>query len=362
MEIGGSPRDEGAFVKRAMQAAIGIGLLLLLIYWCFTILKPFLAPIVWGIVIAVATYPLYLRLQVGLGGRRMLSAALYVVVGLLVLIAPSLVLAGTLVDGLRTLASAMTQGSLVIPAPPQAVETWPLIGEPLYRFWDLASTNLQAALGRIGPELNAIGSWMLAFVGQIGIGLLHFVVAIFIAAALLANAAGGERVAHDLAVRLVGERGSTYVDLARATIRSVARGIIGIALLQAILAGLGFLAVGIPAAGLLALVCLILIVLQVGPVPVLLPAVIYVFSSADTVTAIIFLIWCVFVTSIDNVLKPLLLGRGVNVPMLVIFLGAIGGVLSSGILGLFVGPVVLALGYSVVKAWLDETRHRTETP
>ena len=360
MEIDGSSRGEGAFVKRATHAVIGIGLLLLLIFWCFTILKPFLAPIVWGIIIAVATYPLFVRLQAALGGHSMLSAGLYVVIGLLVLIGPSLVLAGTLVDGVRALATTMTKGSLVIPAPPQAVETWPLIGQPLYDFWDLASTNLQAALGRIGPELNAVGSWMLTFVGRISIGLLHFVIAIFIAAALLANAAGGERVAHELAVRLVGERGSAYIDLARATIRSVARGILGVALLQSILAGLGFLAVGIPAAGLLALVCLILIVLQVGPVPVLLPAVIYVFFSADTATAIVFLIWCVFVTSIDNILKPLLLGRGVDVPMLVIFLGAIGGVLSSGILGLFVGPVVLALGYSVVKAWLEETRASAE--
>ena len=197
---------------------------------------------------------------------------------------------------------------------------------------------------------------MLTFVGKIGIGLLNFIIAIFIAAALLTNATGGERVAQDIAVRLVGKRGLAYADLAQSTIRSVARGILGVALIQAILAGLGFLAVGLPGAGLLALICLVLIIVQIGPALVMIPVIIYEFTVVDTTTAVIFMIWCIFVTSIDNVLKPILLGRGVNVPMLVIFLGAIGGVLSSGILGLFVGPVVLALGYAVFKAWLDETR------
>ena len=356
MEIGGSPQDEGAFVKRALQAAIGIGGLFLLIVGCFIVLQPFITPVIWGIIIAVATYPPFARLQSALGGRRMLSAAIYVFVGLVVLIAPSLLLAGTMVDAVRYVAGELNRGTLTLPPPPEDVESWFLIGEPLHYFWDLASTNLQEALTRVAPELRSVGRWLLTAVGKIGIGLLHFIIAIFIAAALLANATGGERVAQDIAVRLVGERGLAYAQLAQATIRSVARGILGVALIQAILAGLGFLAVGLPGAGLLALICLVLIIVQLGPALVMVPAIIYEFSVADTTTAVIFMIWCVFVTSIDNVLKPMLLGRGVNVPMLVIFLGAIGGVLSSGILGLFVGPVILALGYAVFKAWLDETR------
>ncbi len=356
MEIGGSSRDDGAFVKRALQAAVGIGALFLLVVGCFIVLQPFIIPVIWGIIIAVATYPPFARLQTALGGRRMLSAAVYVVIGLVVVIGPSLLLAGTMVDAVRFFARELDRGTLTIPPPPDRVESWFIIGEPLHYFWDLASTNLQEALTRVAPELKSIGRWLLTFVGKIGIGLLNFIIAIFIAAAFLMNATGGERVAQDIAVRLVGQRGLAYAQLAQATIRSVARGILGVALIQAILAGLGFLAVGLPGAGLLALICLVLIIVQIGPALVMIPVIIYEFTVVDTTTAVIFMIWCIFVTSIDNVLKPILLGRGVNVPMLVIFLGAIGGVLSSGILGLFVGPVILALGYAVFKAWLEETR------
>ena len=162
--------------------------------------------------------------------------------------------------------------------------------------------------------------------------------------------AAGKRRA--IATRLAGERGADYAELVQATVRSVTRGILGVALIQSLLAGLGFLAVGIPGAGLLALVCLLLGVVQIGPAVVLIGTVIYVFSTADTVTAVIFLIWSIFVGLIDNVLKPVLLGRGVKVPMVVIFVGAIGGFLASGIIGLFVGAVVLALSFTLFKAQL----------
>ena len=239
-----------------------------------------------------------------------------------------------------------------MPPPPATIRSWPLIGDPLHRFWQLASTNLEQALARIAPQLTAAGHWLLGFVGAVSLGFLQFVVAIFIAAALLANAAGGERVADDVATGLAGTQGRTYADLAVQTIRSVARGIIGVALIQSILAGLGFLAVGLPAAGLLALVCLLLAIIQLPVGLVLVPAAIYGFTAFDTTTAVIFAVWCALVSLIDNVLRPLLLGRGVDLPMLVVFIGAIGGLLSSGILGLFVGPVVLALGYTLVTTWL----------
>ena len=349
-----SPEAGEAFVERGLNLAIRIGLVLLLIAWCFTVVRPFVAPIIWGIIIAVATHPVFVRLQWALRGWRGLAATLYVAVFLVVLIAPALLLAGTLVDAVRVVAADLSDGVLDLPPPPAGIETWPLIGEPLHRFWELASTNLQAALSRIGPELKVLGRWLLGFVGQVAVGLLQFVIAIFIAAGLLVNAAGGGRVADDVATRLIGARGPSYAALARATIRSVAYGILGVALVQSILAGLGFLAVGLPGAGLLALICLVLIVVQIGPGLVMVPVVIYQFYVADITTAILFAVWCFLVTILDNVLKPFLLGRGVEVPLLIIFVGAIGGVLSSGILGLFVGPVVLALGYTLFVAWLRE--------
>ncbi len=354
----GASESNQAVVERSLNVAIRVGLVLLLIAWCFTVVRPFVSPIIWGIIIAVATHPLYVRLQRALRGPRSLAPVVYVIVFLVALIAPALLLAGTLVDAVRFVANDLSDGVLNLPPPPAAIESWPFVGEPLFRFWELASTNLQAALGRIGPELKVVGSWLLSFVGQIAIGLLQFVIAIFIAAALLVHAAGGGRVADDVATRLIGARGPTYAALARATIRSVAYGILGVALIQSILAGLGFLVVGLPGAGLIALICLLLIVVQIGPALVMIPVVIYEFYVADTTTAVVFAVWCFFVTILDNVLKPFLLGRGVQVPLLIIFVGAIGGVLSSGILGLFVGPVVLALGYTLFTAWLTEGTER----
>jgi predicted PurR-regulated permease PerM len=171
----------------------------------------------------------------------------------------------------------------------------------------------------------------------------------------LAKAQRGHRVATALATRLAGERGPDFVKLASATVRSVATGIIGVALIQSILAGLGFLVAGVSAAGFWALLCLIFGILQIGVVIILIPMVIYVFSTADTGTAVVFLIYNIPVGLVDNILRPILLGRGVEVPMLVIFVGAIGGFLASGIVGLFVGPIVLAMGHELFMAWIDES-------
>jgi predicted PurR-regulated permease PerM len=350
-----SPLEDSALVGRALQVTIRIGVFLLLVAWCFVIVRPFLVPVVWGIIIAVGTHRLFDALQAFLGGRRGLAAVVYVVLVQLVLIVPTLLLAGTLVEGVEALARRLADKTLTVPPPPAAVQSWLLIGDPLYRFWLLASTNLDQALAGIAPQLTAAAQWLLGFVGTVSLGLLQFVVAIFIAAALLVNAGGGGRVARDLATGLAGAQGRNYADLAVQTIRSVARGIIGVALIQSILAGLGFLALGLPAAGLLALLCLLLSIVQLPLALVLIPVVIYGFTAFDATTAVIFTVWCFLVGLIDNVLKPLLLGRGVDLPMLVVFIGAIGGLLSSGILGLFIGPVVLALGYTLITAWLRST-------
>jgi predicted PurR-regulated permease PerM len=344
--------NDDALLGRAIQVTVRVGIFLLLVAWCFTIVRPFLVPVVWGIIIAVGSNRLFGALRALFGGHSGLAAVAYVILGQLVLILPALLLAGTLVDGIEALAGHLAGGTLQVPPPPPEVQFWPLIGGPLHRLWALASTNLDQALAAIAPHLTSAGHWLLDFIGTASLGILQFVIAIFIAAALLVNAAGGERVAHEIATGLAGPRGEPYADLAVQTIRSVTRGIIGVALIQSILAGLGFLAAGMPAAGLLALVCLLLAVIQLPLALVLLPTVIYGFTAFATTTAVIFTVWCVLVSLIDNVLKPLLLGRGVDLPMLVVFIGAIGGLLSSGVLGLFVGPVVLALGYTMVTTWL----------
>jgi predicted PurR-regulated permease PerM len=198
-----------------------------------------------------------------------------------------------------------------------------------------------------------LGKWLLSGAAGAGIGILQFVAAIVIAGVILRHDESGKRISYAIARRLAEEHGAGFIDLARATIRSVSRGILGVALLQSILAGLGFLVAGVPAAGLWAFLCLLLSVIQIGIFPITVPVIIYVFATGDTTTAVIFLIWSIMVGMLDNVLKPLLLGRGVNVPMAVIFVGAIGGFLASGIIGLFIGSVILVLGYEMLLGWLE---------
>ena len=341
-------------MKRTVEAAIRIGVIAGLIAWCFIIARPFLIPIIWGAIIAVAVFHGYEWLQTGLGGRRITAAVLITLLMLVVLVVPSVLLGESLVSGAHKVLDSFQGGELHIPPPPDSVARWPLIGEPIAKAWTLASEDLKAALRQASPLFKGFGSWLMGAVGGAGLALLQFVLAIFISGAFLANSEAARRVTRAIAKRLVGERGPEFASVAEQTVRSVASGILGVALIQALLAGLGFLIAGVPAAGLLTLVCLIFAVIQLGVVIVLIPVVIYLFSTADTVTAVGYLIWAILVAPVDNILKPILLGRGVDVPMLVIFVGAIGGFLSAGIIGLFIGAVVLALGYKLFVAWLAQ--------
>lgn len=349
-----SGQDE--FLTNAQEAAIRIGVVVLLAAWCFQIIRPFLIPVIWGIIIAIAAYPGYRRLQSLLGERPRLAATAFTLIALILLIVPTMMLSDTLVAGVQRASGHLREGTIHIPPPPEKVGTWPLIGKPLANFWELASVNLEEALGEIKPQIKVLGGWLLTSAAGVGFGVLQFVFAIFIAGVLLAHSSGGAHAASAVATRLAGKRGEEFAQLAGATVRSVARGILGVALIQTILAGLGFLAVGLPGAGFWAFLCLLLSVVQIGPGLVLLPCVIYVFLTGKTLTAVLFLIWSIFVALLDNILKPLLLGRGVNVPMIVIFIGAIGGFLSMGIIGLFVGSIILVLGYTLLLAWLREVR------
>ncbi len=348
-------KKQNDLTSNVMETVIRVGLVIGLALWCYDIVKPFIGMIIWGVIIAVALNPVYERFYALLGGRRGLAVTLFTVAMLVLLIIPVVLLADTVVQGAVQLGTALRDGTIQIPEPPASVAGWPIIGERLDTFWRLASENLEEALAQVRPQIAALSRWLLSAAAGAGLGVLTFFAAIIIAGVLMGKAASGQRAAHALFTRLIGERGEEVVDLAESTVRSVATGILGVALIQSLLAGLGFLAVGIPGAGLLALICLFLAIIQVGPLLVLIGAVIYVFQTAATTTAVIFTIWCVFVGTIDNVLKPLLLGRGVKVPMLVIFLGAIGGFLSMGIIGLFVGSIVMVLGYTLLMLWMETT-------
>ena len=343
--------DDKEHIRRGLELCIYIGLVILLLGSCLLILRPFLPLVVWGIIIAISTYPAFKKLQAVLGGRRGLAAVLCTVAMLAVLIVPVILLTDTLLEGAQSLSTRMKSGTLTIPPPPPNVESWFLIGRPLNRMWSAAATDLSATLATMSPQIKAAVPALFSTSADIALTVLQFALSILLAGVLLANAKAGASVSHSLANRLFGEKGPEFEELAGATIRNITTGVLGVAVIQAVFATIGFLMVGLPGAGLWSLMFLFSAVLQITFV-VLIPAVIYVFAIASTTKAIIFLIWCVVVGLLNNVLAPLLLGRGASVPMAVVFLGAIGGFLAMGIIGLFVGAIVLSVGYKLFLAWL----------
>ena len=340
------------YISRALEVSFHVGLLILLAGACLFILRPFLPMIAWGIIIAIAVYPGYRRLQNLLGGRRGLAAVLCTVFLFAILIVPVVLLTGSLVEGVQSLAARVREGTPLIPPPPPRIAAWPIIGSSLNSAWEQASKNLSAALQTFTPQIKSAISGLLLASAGIGLTILQWILSIIVAGVLLANAATGAKVARSLAIRLFGDKGVEFEELAGATIRSVTTGIIGVALIQSFFAVLGFVVGRLPGAGLWSVIFVFAAVLQLGGL-VLIPAAIYMFAIASTTKAVVFLIWCVIVGSMDNVLKPLLLGRGVAVPMAVVFLGAIGGFIAMGTIGLFVGAIVLSVGYKLLQAWME---------
>ena len=347
------------FVHRSLEATIQIGLLLIMTVWCFKIVEPFIIPIIWGAIIAIAAYPLYRRLESALGQRNKLAATLFTIGFLIIMLVPTLLLTETLIEGLGMLGAKIKSGMPLIPPPPENLHSVMVVGEPLAKFWLLASENIHSALQQLAPVLKVIGSWLLSAATGAGVAILHFVVAIIVAGFLLVNGSACDNTMRAISRRLANEKGDSFADLTEATVRSVANGILGVALIQSLLAGLGFIVVGVPAAGLWALFCLILSIAQVGVGLIVIPIIIYLFNTGDTFTAVAFLAWNVMIIILDHILKPILLGRGVKIPLAIIFMGAIGGLLSAGVIGLFIGAVTLALGYELFLLWLNTEPEET---
>ena len=345
--------DSNDISSTVVEIAIRIGLAALLVWWSLQIAAPFISLLVWAVVIAVAAFPFYQWLVRVLGGRGW-SATVFALVGIAIIAVPAVMVGGGLVDSAQSFGTALEGGKVEVPAPPESVAGWPFVGERVYATWTLASENLQLALERVEPQIQALGRWLLGAVASAGLGLLQLVVSIIISAVLLVNASAGAQLARDLFTRVAPVKGPQFAVLSEQVIRSVAVGIIGVAIIQALLAGLGFFVAGIPLAALWTFLVLFLGIIQLPPTLVTIPLIIYMFATADTLAASLFLIWIVPVSLADNVLKPIFLGRGVEAPMLVIFVGAIGGFILDGFIGLFVGAVILVLAYEVFVNWLRE--------
>lgn len=340
--------------KNAIEIAIKISLLGIMAIISFQLIRPFMVPVVWGIVLAVAMEPFIAKVVKILGGRRSLAAVLFVLLIVAALIVPTVLMSLSSIDAIQTLSGQMESGTLTVPPPPAKVANWPLVGESIFQAWQLAATNLEGALTQYGPQIKTIAGTVLGSVGGGLAGVFMVIISTCIAGVFLAKSEKSAAVAEKIFTRLAGEKGPEFTALATATIRGVMQGVVGVAVIQAILAAIGMMIVGVPAAGLWSVLVLICAVSQLPPILVLGPVAAYVFSVTNTTPAVIFLIWAVLVSASDGFLKPLLMGRGVDIPMLVILIGALGGMMLSGIIGLFVGAVILAIMYTLFMAWLGE--------
>jgi predicted PurR-regulated permease PerM len=341
-----------SFQKNAMASFTQIGALVLLLILCFQIISPFVTIVAWAMIIAVAIYPAHQMLTGKLGGREKTSATIIVVIGLAILIIPTYMTADSSITALTTVGKDLREGTVTISPPNESVAEWPAIGETVYGAWNEAAENLEATLNEYQPQLRAFSEGVIRFAGSIAIGVLQFVVSMIIAGVFLVSAEGGYKTARTLSSSLIGERGNSMVDLVIETIRSVAKGVLGVAIIQALFAGIGLVVMGVPVPGIWAGIVLVLAIVQLPVLIVMGPIAFWAFSIADPVPATIFAVYCVVVSISDMFLKPMLLGRGMEIPMLVILLGAIGGAILAGIIGLFIGAIVLALGYEILAAWM----------
>jgi predicted PurR-regulated permease PerM len=343
---------------RLLDVLIRAGLIGALVLLCYRVFAPFLTLMVWAVTLAVALYPVHQFVAAKIGGRQGLAATLITILGIALIVAPTAVLLSEMGDSVHRVIGDAQSNKLEIPPPSASVAEWPLVGQKLYGLWDRAHTDLPALVQSMQPKIGNLARSALAMVASIGGGILQFVGAFIIAGILMAFGRAGTRGARAIFERIAGiEHGAEFTHLSVTTIRAVAQGVIGVALIQAILVGICLLVARVPFAGVLAIVVLVIGIAQVPALIVTLPAIGYIWASGDygSVEAVIYTVLLAVAGMADNVLKPLMLGRGVDAPMPVILLGALGGMAAAGILGMFVGATLLALGYQIFMGWVAAT-------
>ena len=347
---------------KEIDLVIRLFVLGLIAAWCLILLRPFIAIILWAAILAIALFPIFLWLKARIGGRGKLAATIITLLGLGIIIGPVSFIGTVLVSNVQSFAENVAAGNLIVPPPPESIATWPLIGEPVNNIWQEAANNLGDALSNFEPQIKGLTKSLLLLSANMGLTLLKFLLSLIIAAGLMLNAENIKLGLTKFMTRLTPTQGQAFLKLAAATVRNVTRGVIGIAIFQSLVIGIGLTVAGIPGAGLLALLCLFLTVIQIGPGLVVLLTVIFAWSTMNTLGAVLFTVWMIPAALIDNILKPILMASGLPVPMLVIFIGVLGGTLVHGILGLFVGPVILSLGYELIKAWINSDASDTSVP
>lgn len=356
MNSNSDSEKDTSHLDRALDVAIRLAFVGLIVLWCSKIIRPFFMPLMWGLIISVALFPLFQKLKGWLKGRNRPAGVIFILVSLTLVLVPTILLTDSIIHGATSLSKGLEEGTLTVPPPSEKVKEWPAIGEKLYADWSQMSRHLGGNLSKYTDQLKSLAGWMAGSAAALGGGLVQTIFALIIAGVLMMNAQAGSRVANAFALRLGGKNGEEYISISVATIRSVVKGVLLVAMIQGLMAAAGLVFAGVGGAGFWALLVMVVAIAQLPPILVLGPIAAYVFSTNDsTAVSVIFLVWSLIVSFSDGLLKPIFLGRGVPVPMLVILVGAIGGMITAGIVGLFVGAVILSLGFKLTGAWLGDS-------
>lgn len=343
-----------AETRLSPDTLIRIAFLAGLLAWSAMIIAPFIYIVIWGIIIAISTYPVFEPINRMLGGKDRRTAILLMITGAILVTVPGYLLLNNVIHTASELKAAYDSDALHIPPPPESVAEWPVIGKTVYEIWELTAKNITGVIDKYPDQSLAVLKWLGTNIGFLGFGLFQFLCSILVAGVLLMYNKEARVFSNAFFTKVMRERGALFASIAEKTIRNVSRGIIGVAFIQSAGAGIGFFAAGIPYAGLLTLACLVLCIVQLGVFLVAIPVLVYSYSTQDTLSATLLTVWCIIVMFSDNFLKPFFLGKGSPVPTAVVFIGSIGGFILSGIIGLFIGAVILALVYRLLMAWVQD--------
>ncbi|MGR9439086.1 AI-2E family transporter (plasmid) [Rhizobium leguminosarum] len=338
-------------IEAKVSDLVRLGIIGLFAYWTLLLIAPFALIVAWSAILAVALFPMFEALSRLIGNRPVIAATVIVVACLVLIIVPLALVAVNVTDAIQPLLAKLRAENFALPAAPATIREWPIVGERIYDAWNQLATNLASTIVKLQTPILEVMGVIVAKLASLSGGVLSFVASIILSGILLTMSPRLAVAIQVLASRIAGDKGVGFARLAGMTVRNVSRGVIGVAFLQALLCGLCFALFGIPARGALTLLVFVLCVMQLGPALVLVPAIIWAWFSWPTSTALIFTIVAVPIMVVDNVLKPILMARGLSTPMPVILIGVIGGTLSYGLLGLFLGPIVLSVFYELLRAW-----------
>ncbi|MFV0360154.1 AI-2E family transporter [Tropicimonas sp.] len=347
--------------SRTIDLLIRIAILAVFLYLVLTLVAPLTMLMLWAGILCIAIFPLHTALSRWLGGHRVLSAIILTVLGIVLAVGPVAALALGIVEGGHNLIVRIEAGQIRLPPPDEAVKAWPVVGPRLYSFWADAHSNIAGLVQNYGPPALRAGQALLIRLAGFGVDLLTLLLSILVMGVLLVTGPDIMKVLRRFADRIYRGNGPALLETAGATVRNVSRGVIGVAAVQALLSGILMSAFGIAAAGPLALVILVLCIVQIGSGVVLIPLSIWAWTSMSPQQALVFTVFAVAITFVDNILRPLMMSQGLKTPFLAILVGLIGGVIAYGVVGIFVGPVIIAVFIDLFTVWIGTAEDEPDT-